>query len=72
MADKMTDSEYLEQVGIEIPEQIRFTTRDWMDLYETLSRFKARLMKRHGLDPRDFIHPTTGKLVSFKKSERGS
>ena len=66
----MDDFEYLKQVGIEIPKQITMTKNDWMDFYETLSRFKSRLMKRRGYHPLDTFHPSTGKLIPGLRSER--
>jgi len=66
----MNDWEYLKQVGIEIPQSITFAKTDWTDFYRTLAEFKARVMKRHGFNPRDTFHPTTGKLISGLRSER--
>ena len=68
----MDDWEYLKQVGIEIPKQITLSKMDWKDFYITLSKFKARLMKRHGYHPKDSFHPTSGKLIPYKRTERGA
>lgn len=67
----MKDYEYLKQVGIEFPKDFIFTQDDWKDFYTTLSEFKYRAFKRHGLDPLDIVTPT-GRIIRNKTSERGS
>ena len=69
--DNMNDSEYLKQVGIEFPKDFVFTQDDWKDFYFTLSEFKYRVMRRHGLDPLDIVTPS-GRILPNKRSERGS
>jgi hypothetical protein len=38
--------------SLHIPGDVVWSVEDWRDFYTTLKRFKARLMKRHGLENR--------------------
>ena len=66
----MEDLEYMKQVGIELPKEITLTKEDWKDFYTALAKFKVRVMKRHGLDPRDTFS-STGRVIPHRKTERG-
>ena len=67
----MKNYELFKEIGIEFPKDFVFTKEDWKDFFATLSSFKHRTFKRHGLDPLDIITPT-GRMLRNKRSERGS
>ena len=67
----MEDYDLFKEIGIEFPRDFVFTKEDWKDFFVTLSKFKFRTLKRHGIDNRDII-TGTGRVIPYRKSERGS
>lgn len=61
----MQDFKLFKEIGIGFPKGFQFTKNDWKDFYTTLSKFKQRTLRRHGINPKS-ISPT-GETIPYKR-----